>query len=130
MVIRLPFWTLPSFWPSTFLSSVIPPPRGNVSRQRGGMAQSLKNILPPSLKKLIPPSTVAQISNQPRNLYQTLSRLPKDGVGSRVFQTRWQSKGIEGCFWEITRVSLKMEGTHGKAWGKLVWRGESHKRLF
>lgn len=29
------------------------------------------------------------------------------------------------CYWEVTRVRLKDEGRHGKAWGRLVWRGES-----
>ena len=80
--------------------------------------------LPSTLSKLLPKSTTELLSNHPRTLYETLSRLPHDGVGSRVFQTRWQSKGIRGCFWEVTRVKLKLNGTHGKAWGKLTWRGE------
>lgn len=79
--------------------------------------------LPRALAGLVPKTTSDAISDKPRTLYQTLSRLPKDGIGARVFQTRWQSRGIEGCFWEVTRVTLKLEGKHGKAWGKLVWRG-------
>lgn len=85
---------------------------------------TIQKALPPSLAKLLAPETSEQLSNKPRTLYQTLSRLPHDGVGARVFQTRWQSKGIQGCFWDVTRVKLKLEGAHGKAWGKLVWRGE------
>ena len=65
----------------------------------------------------------------PRSLFETLSRLPKDGVSSRVFQTRWQSKGIEGCYWEITRVKMKNGGKNGRAWGKLVWRGKNSIQL-
>ena len=57
-------------------------------------------------------------------LYQVLSGLPKDGVGLKVSQSRWGKKGISDSYWEITRVRLKDEGNHGKAWGKLVWRGE------
>ena len=86
-------------------------------------AASKAAALPKALANLIPASTSAQLANKPRNLYETLSRLPKDGVGARVHQTRWTSKLIDGCFWEVTRVKLKCEGSHGKAWGKLVWRG-------
>ncbi|KDQ07737.1 hypothetical protein BOTBODRAFT_166639 [Botryobasidium botryosum FD-172 SS1] len=56
-------------------------------------------------------------------LYQVLAKLPENGVGARVTQRRWAAKGIEGSFWEVTRVRLKDEGKHGKVWGKLVWRG-------
>lgn len=94
-------------------------------RQRFRMSRSLASALPRTLKKLIPEATASQLSVHPRNLYETLSRLPKDGVGSRVFQTRWQSKGIEGSYYEVTRVRLKDEGKHGKAWGRLVWKGRS-----
>ncbi|EJD00892.1 uncharacterized protein FOMMEDRAFT_110293 [Fomitiporia mediterranea MF3/22] len=82
------------------------------------------NILPRAIANLIPKETVEALSNKPRNLYETLARLPRDGVGARVFQTRWQSKGIEGSFWEISRVKLEHEGTRGRAWGRLVWRGK------
>ncbi|KIO19880.1 hypothetical protein M407DRAFT_246026 [Tulasnella calospora MUT 4182] len=58
------------------------------------------------------------------NLYQVLSSLPKDGVGARITQARWEKKGIQDSYWEITRVRLKAEGNHGKAWGKLVWKGK------
>ncbi|KAF8268261.1 hypothetical protein EI94DRAFT_1197251 [Lactarius quietus] len=29
----------------------------------------------------------------------------RDGVGQRVFQTRWTSKGIADCYWTVTRTS-------------------------
>jgi small subunit ribosomal protein S34 len=58
------------------------------------------------------------------NLYETLSRLPASGVGARVHQTRWASKGIADCYWRVTECRTKNEGKSGKAWGVLVWRGE------
>ena len=82
-----------------------------------GVASALKKLLPSNL----PPS----LSSRPGNLYQVLSRYPRDGVGQRVYQTRWGMKGIEDCYWEVTRTKLKLEGTHGKAWGRLIWRGAS-----
>ncbi|KAL5488301.1 hypothetical protein ACEPAI_6409 [Sanghuangporus weigelae] len=82
------------------------------------------NALPRAIAGLVQKETAEAIQNKPRNLFETLSRLPNDGVGARVFQTRWQSKGIEGCFFEVSRVKLKHEGTRGKAWGRLVWRGK------
>ncbi|KAI5122181.1 hypothetical protein M0805_007078 [Coniferiporia weirii] len=82
------------------------------------------SALPRAFAELVPKATSEALVDKPRTLYQTLSRLPKDGVGTRVYQTRWQSKGIEGCYWEVSRVKLKCEGAHGKAWGRLVWRGK------
>ncbi|GBE79358.1 hypothetical protein BKA93DRAFT_744805 [Sparassis latifolia] len=77
-----------------------------------------------ALRKLLPAKLPPSLSSQPGNLYEVLSRYPQDGVGQRVYQTRWSAKGIEGCYWEVTRTKLKLEGTHGKAWGVLVWRGQ------
>lgn len=82
--------------------------------------------LPKALAQLIPITTydaTTTIFPHPTTLYRTLSRLPKDGVGARVTQRRWAAKGIEGSYWEVTRIKLKPDGQHGKAWGKLVWKG-------
>ncbi|KAI0307358.1 hypothetical protein B0F90DRAFT_1687772 [Multifurca ochricompacta] len=72
------------------------------------------------LHKNLPPG----LSTKPANLYQILSRYPVDGIGQRIYQTRWATKGIVDCYWVVTRTSLKKGGTHGKAWGRLVWRGK------
>jgi len=88
---------------------------------------SIKAALTPALAKLLPRDAASQLAktSQPGTLYRTLSRLPNDGVGARIYQSRWESKGIQGCFWEVTRVRFrKGEGEHGKAWGRLVWRGK------
>src|SRR5216684_8082888 len=78
-----------------------------------------------AFQKLLPKNLPPSLSTRPANLYQVLSRYAADGVGQRVHQTRWTSKGISDCFWVITRTSLKKGATHGKAWGRLVWRGQS-----
>ena len=57
------------------------------------------------------------------SLYQTLAKLPNEGIGSLVAQKRWAAKGIDGSYWEIKKVKLKNDGQNGKAWGKLVWKG-------
>ena len=79
------------------------------------VARAIQHFLPSKL----PPT----LSNSPSSLYQVLSRFPQDGVGQRVYQTRWGVKGFPECYWEVTRTKLKLEGKHGKAWGHLVWRG-------
>ncbi|KAG6335039.1 hypothetical protein ID866_4041 [Astraeus odoratus] len=84
--------------------------------------------LPPSatnavlalLPKELPPS----LQSKKGTLYQVLSRYPQDGVGQIVHQCRWAQKGIHGSYWKVTRTKLKLEGSHGKAWGKLVWKGK------
>ncbi|KAI0269183.1 hypothetical protein BC834DRAFT_865210 [Gloeopeniophorella convolvens] len=77
-----------------------------------------------AFQKLLPKRLPPGLSSTPGNLYQVLARYPKDGVGQHVYQTRWTAKGIEGCYWTVTRTSLKDGGSHGKAWGRLVWRGK------
>ena len=79
------------------------------------VAKAIQHFLPSKL----PPT----LSNSPSSLYQVLSRYPQDGVGQRVYQTRWGTKGFPECYWEVTRTKLKLEGKHGKVWGHLVWRG-------
>lgn len=74
------------------------------------------------LKTLVPESPF--LRHQP-TLYETISRLPRDGLGSRVRQRRWDTKGFDDTYWEITRVRLKNEGKNGRVWGKLFWKGES-----
>ena len=78
-----------------------------------------------ALRQLLPKNLPPGLSTRPANLYQVLSRYAADGVGQRVYQTRWTSKGISECYWTVTRTTLKKGGTHGKAWGRLVWRGQS-----
>ncbi|KAI0698626.1 hypothetical protein BC835DRAFT_1518751 [Cytidiella melzeri] len=77
-----------------------------------------------ALKRLLPKDLPSSLSTRSGSLYQVLSRYPNDGVGQRVHQTRWSMKGISDSYWEVTRTRLKLEGKHGKAWGKLYWRGQ------
>ncbi|KAH9977991.1 hypothetical protein BGW80DRAFT_1285270 [Lactifluus volemus] len=77
-----------------------------------------------AFQKLLPKKLPSGLTTKPANLFQVLSRYPTDGVGQRVHQTRWTAKRIVDCYWVITRTSLKNDGTHGKAWGRLVWRGK------
>ena len=76
-----------------------------------------------ALKALLPAELPPTLSSRAGTLYSVLARYPQDGIGQRVHQTRWSMKGISDCYWEVTRTKLKLEGTHGKAWGKLVWKG-------
>ncbi|KAF8511166.1 hypothetical protein JB92DRAFT_2935810 [Gautieria morchelliformis] len=87
----------------------------------------MASSLPPAIARLIKPNPLAQ--NHSRSLYETLSRMPKDGVGARVTQPRWAAKGIPNCYWEITKVRIKDEGRHGKAWGRLFWKGQEVKTV-
>ncbi|KAF8529249.1 hypothetical protein BU17DRAFT_37295 [Hysterangium stoloniferum] len=91
----------------------------------------MASSLPPAVAKLaikVKPLFAKRLGGG-HNLYQTLSLLPKDGVGSYVAQARWAAKGIPSCYWYVTRVKLKDGGLHGKAWGRLFWRGVVQFRL-
>lgn len=83
----------------------------------------MSTSLTSAIRKLLPQKLPPSLLTGQANLYQVLSRYPQDGVGRKVYQTRWTAKGIEGCYWEVTRTRLKLEGNHGKAWGYLTWRG-------
>jgi small subunit ribosomal protein S34 len=85
------------------------------------------NVLAAAFQKLLPKNLPSGLSTRSANLYQVLSRYAADGIGQRVHQTRWTSKGISDCYWVITRTSLKKGGSHGKAWGRLVWRGQWYR---
>jgi hypothetical protein len=59
-----------------------------------------------AFQKLLPQKLPPGLSTRPANLYQVLSRYAVDGVGQRVHQTRWTSKGISDCYWMVTRTSM------------------------
>jgi small subunit ribosomal protein S34 len=82
------------------------------------------NALAAAFQKLLPKKLPSGLSTRSANLYQVLSRYAADGTGQRVHQTRWTNKGFSDCYWVVTRTSLKKGGSHGKAWGRLVWRGQ------
>ena len=82
------------------------------------IGQSLRRLLP--LKKAqLPPA----LRPQTGNLYQILSRTPAGGIGTEVHQLRWSEKQISDSYWVITRSKFKCGGNHGKAWGRLYWKG-------
>ena len=94
---------------------------------------TMASSLPPALAKLLPATKAvanATLNPYPTTLYQTLSRLRNDGVGALVAQRRWDAKNIHGCYWKVTRVKLKDEGRHGRAWGRLIWKGQLKTSLF
>lgn len=85
----------------------------------------MASTLPGAVAKvLLKPNPFAKKGH--RSLFETLSALPNDGIGSFVAQTQWAKQGNPNSFWEVTKVRLKHEGQHGKAWGRLYWRGNIH----
>jgi small subunit ribosomal protein S34 len=94
----------------------------------------INSSIPKAFAKLMPEQatqfdSTTTIFPHPTTLFRTLSRLPRDGVGSRVAQRRWDAKGIHGSYWEVTKTKLKLSEdgkmAHGKAWGRLIWKGMS-----
>ncbi|GAA6014622.1 hypothetical protein JCM10207_006881 [Rhodosporidiobolus poonsookiae] len=73
---------------------------------------------------------------RPVTLPRLLSLLPRNGVGARVYQSRWQGKGLpvpsaaqpdDGCYWEVKKVRLRVDDegkVHGRAWGVHNWKGK------
>jgi small subunit ribosomal protein S34 len=73
------------------------------------------------LLKAVAPNSVL-LKNR-GTLYDTLSTLPREGVGLLMRQKRWDVVGRKDTYWEVTRVKIKNEGRNGKAWGRLVYKG-------
>jgi small subunit ribosomal protein S34 len=84
-----------------------------ISKSLKSVSSMQKTEIPPVLRK------------NTGNLYEVLSRTPTGLVGKEVHQTRWSAKQIANSYWVVTRAVFKNEGKHGKAWGKLHWRGSS-----
>ncbi|TRM68431.1 hypothetical protein BD626DRAFT_626734 [Schizophyllum amplum] len=82
------------------------------------IAKSLERLLPKPSER--PPSLSSGASALPR----ILSRTPDNGIGRRVHQVRWSEKQIADCYWVVSRTQFKLGGAHGKAWGKLYWKGK------
>ncbi|KZO89777.1 hypothetical protein CALVIDRAFT_491415 [Calocera viscosa TUFC12733] len=77
------------------------------------------------MKVVLPVQSIGhRVLERRQSLYEVLSKLPNDGVGFGLLQTRWRGKQIFDSYWHISRVKLKNEGTKGKAWGRLVWKGK------
>ncbi|KAK1231719.1 hypothetical protein PQX77_005151 [Marasmius sp. AFHP31] len=91
--------------------------RSTATASTPNITQSLQKLLPQKLPPSLTPSGTG-------SLYEILSKTPTGGVGKHVYQTRWSKKQIPDSYWVVTRTKFKCEGKHGKAWGKLVWRGK------
>ncbi|XP_075263442.1 uncharacterized protein LOC142355027 [Convolutriloba macropyga] len=66
-------------------------------------------------------SQVFQKLPRRKNLFDLLRVLPNSGIGSKVGKPQWG----EGCYWEITRIKIDPDGSHGKVWGTPYWRGQA-----
>ncbi|KAJ7067985.1 hypothetical protein C8F01DRAFT_1016949 [Mycena amicta] len=77
-----------------------------------------------ALQRLLPSRALPPVlKSHPANLYQVLSRSP-NVVGRDVHQIRWSGKNISDSYWRVTRARFKCNGTHGKVWGQLYWKGK------
>jgi small subunit ribosomal protein S34 len=54
------------------------------------------------------------------SLFQILNGLRYFGVGSKVTRNIYR---FPETYWIVTRVQLSKDQLHGKAWGRMVWRG-------
>ncbi|KAH6915172.1 hypothetical protein BKA70DRAFT_1141569 [Coprinopsis sp. MPI-PUGE-AT-0042] len=88
------------------------------------LARSSAPTVAESIQKLLPHNLPPSLSPKSGNLYEVLSRTPTGGVGKKVYQSRWRHKEIKDSYWVITRSQFKCDGKHGKAWGKLHWKGK------
>jgi small subunit ribosomal protein S34 len=60
------------------------------------------------------------MSKSSGSLFQILNGLRYFGVGSKVTRSIYK---FPETYWIVTRVQLSKDQMHGKAWGRMVWRG-------
>jgi len=53
-------------------------------------------------------------------LFDLLRVLPNSGIGSKVAKQNWR----EERYWEVTRIKIDPDGSHGKVWGTPYWKGK------
>ncbi|KAL1928196.1 hypothetical protein VTP01DRAFT_3112 [Rhizomucor pusillus] len=74
------------------------------------------------------PSKPSIFSTKGKNLYELLSVLPGNGVGTRVASSKiLNTPALKDSFYEITKVRFKPGNNlkHGKAWGVHVRNGRT-----
>ncbi|GAC95065.1 hypothetical protein PHSY_002640 [Pseudozyma hubeiensis SY62] len=118
------------------------------ARSSASTPSSSADILTSHLSKAHLPPSLARSAKPHKNLYQLLSALPNDGVGTRVRQRRWAAKGLdvkhdldlkahltklhqtsagksakeEGhlCYWEITKTQYASDERESRPTTKAV----------
>ncbi|KAL1923565.1 uncharacterized protein VTP21DRAFT_8545 [Calcarisporiella thermophila] len=68
---------------------------------------------------------IIKAAYKPKNLYELLNTHKDFGVGQRVVLQKWINKGFQDCYYEITKIKLKEDLRHGRAWGVMVWKGRT-----
>mmetsp|Transcript_12007 Transcript_12007/g.30827 ORF Transcript_12007/g.30827 Transcript_12007/m.30827 type:complete len:144 (-) Transcript_12007:272-703(-) len=55
-----------------------------------------------------------------KNLFDLLRVMPNSGVGAKVARYTYTEKS----HWEVTRVKISPDGSHGQVWGTLMFDGK------
>ena len=109
-------------------------------------SSSLPFALTAVRRRVAGPQPSTSSTKRQKSLYDHLSALPNNGIGTRVRQTRWVQRGVDTlpsnsipdasqtnkqdghlCYWEVTRARIRSAHSdgkpHGQAWGRMYWRG-------
>ncbi|KAI8371429.1 uncharacterized protein BYT42DRAFT_616520 [Radiomyces spectabilis] len=71
-------------------------------------------------------SKASALSKGGKNLFQLLSGLPSNGVGSRVAPNKFvNNPALQNSYYEVTKVNLKEGNNHGRAWGVQILKGRT-----
>ena len=69
------------------------------------------------------------MSAHPTSLFKIINGLRHFGVGTKVTRSIYK---FPETYWVVTRVMLSKDQSHGKVYGKMVWRGrpkEAEERI-
>jgi len=69
------------------------------------------------------------MSAHPTSLFKIINGLRYFGVGTKVTRSIYK---FPETYWVVTRVMLSKDQSHGKVYGKMVWRGrpkEAEERI-
>mmetsp|Transcript_4234 Transcript_4234/g.10937 ORF Transcript_4234/g.10937 Transcript_4234/m.10937 type:complete len:124 (-) Transcript_4234:316-687(-) len=78
--------------------------------------------------QLTPPQAPKWETRQ-KNFFELATTLPRNGAGYRFARRIWLKDGRCDSFWTVVGLKLKPDGLHGKAYGRLTWRGRQDPRI-
>jgi small subunit ribosomal protein S34 len=65
------------------------------------------------------------MSSKPQALFNVVNGLRHFGVGAKVTRSIYK---FPDTYWILTKVKLSKDQSHGKAWGRLIWRGRAKEK--
>merc|ERR1711865_208482 len=89
-------------------------------RRRPALAAPSRVVRTHYLTRVLASHSLIMSVRPVKNLFELCRLLPNYGVGFKLKRNSWKA---EDCYWTLSKTAPTMDGRHGKAYGKLTWKG-------